>query len=790
MIELWIDGSKCDIDRLPTIPIGFDIANLTNAEGARSGRVVELTLPATPTNDTIFGASRDIYATNRFNMEHHTAQIKKDGVLIFEGTTYLLNTTIHEGLVGYYTLRINEGGAEWLDSVIHGLVSDLEIPFSARLNLSTISNSWDKEQSVRFLPIYQGNYLPHYSSSSALPAERVLLTDDYHPFISASDMVRAMFEKSEYKLCSNFLDSEFGRSLYISGEYSHTNDAKAKAECNFFARRAAIGSATADLAGRVYTSTAFATHTIGPIVDTANPEALDENGVQMSDTFNTNNAFSKNSAGNICFTPKISVRAGFLLHLEYSTEYKILSRERLCGFDILEGVNGERIEIKLTNTCQDFRGNTMPNAVYRAIVFDHTEGREYQLSATLTNNTAVAIKNWSSRSTTVTMPATTLATLNLYYRDSSGNGWTLYSGDWALYAGYIEEVGFVDVEVDFRLPHQEISAGESFVLDKFWFGGAQPGMKLFVETGTSLQPYFSDTPGYNASIEFKDIAPRNIRQLDLLKALGEMFNLVFYTDRKCKEVHIEPLEDFYDSSKIIDWSHRINLQSTISISDTGIGLPQDVVLKYVDADKASRRFNNENGTTLGRWSFRNAMYGSKKSTKTYGDSLFTTTLNISNVLYNAPSASLLQTDVDGGESSDTENSSALRIVCYKGLKTLPNGEIWSSAAQLKEYPYAAFVDNEDINLCFEDRYDTEGLHRYYKPMLTRQRDSQNVTMELYLTTAEIASLFTAEGTIPSMRTRFRFHIQGESSLFRLVRIEDWNTDNNCVKCTFERELND
>ena len=269
-----------------------------------------------------------------------------------------------------------------------------------------------------------------------------------------------------------------------------------------------------------------------------------------------------------------------------------------------------------------------------------------------------------------------------------------------------------------------------------------------------------------------------------------MFNLVFYTDRKCKEVHIEPLEDFYDSSKIIDWSHRINLQSTISISDTGINLSQDVVLKYVDADKASRRFNNESGTTLGRWSFRNTMYGSKKSTKTYGDSLFTTTLNISNVLYNAPSASLLQTDVDGAESSDTENSSALRIVCYKGLKTLPNGEIWSSAAQLKEYPYAAFVDDAGINLCFENRYDTEGLHRYYKPMLTRQRDSQNVTMELYLTTAEIASLFTAEGTIPSMRTRFRFHIQGESSLFRLVRIEDWHTDNDCVKCTFERELND
>ena len=789
MIALWIDGHKCDIDRLPTIPINFDIAKLTKVEGARSGRVIELVLPSTPANDALLGASRDIYTTKRFNMEHHTARIEKDGVQIFEGTAYLINTTLHDGLVENYTLQINEGGVEWIDGVVYNLVSDLDIPFSERLNLSTISQSWKGEQSVRFLPIYRGNYLPHYSSSSAMPAEKVLLTDDYHPFISASDMVRAMFAKSGYKLCSNFLDSEFGRSLYISGEYANSNNANAKAKCNFFARRSAIGSATADFSGRVYASTAFATHTIGPIVDTANPEAIDENGLVMSDTFCANNSFSKTSTGNICFTPSISVRAGFLLHLEYTTEYKILSRERLCGFDILEGANGERVEIKLTNSCHDFRKETSPNAMYRAIVFDHVDGRQYQLSGRETDNTLIGIKSWSSRSEIVTMPATPIATLNLYYRDNSQDGWALYAGDWALYAGHIEEQGFVDVEVDFRLPHQEISAGESFVLDKFWFGGAESGMKIFVRTGTSLQPYFSDIPGYNTTLEFKDIAPRNIRQIDLLTALSEMFNLVFYTDRKLKEIHIEPLEAFYDSDKVIDWSHRIDHRNTVALSDSGIDLPQDFVLQYIDADQASRAFNNENKTTLGRWSFRNPLYGTKNSTKRCGDELFTTTLNIANILYNAPSASVIQTDKIDEDGNKAEDVHALRVVCYKGLKKLPAGEIWNSNSQLNEYPYASFVDNEGTNLCFENRNDTEGLHKYYKPMLIRQRDSQNVTLNLYLTTAEIASLFTAQGTNPSLRTKFRFTIQGESSLFRLVKIDKWNVESNLVQCTFEQEFN-
>ena len=789
MIGLWIDGHKCDIERLPTIPLDFDIARLTKADGARSGRIIELELPSTPANDALFGASCDIYATKRFNMEHHIARIEKDGVAIFEGTAYLIGTALHDGMVKNYTLRINEGGAEWIDGVVYGLVSDLEIPFSERLNLSTISQSWKEEQTVRFLPTYRGNYLPHYSSSSAMPAERILLTDDYLPFISASDMVQAMFAKSGYKLCSKFLNSEFGRSLYISGEYANANNALAKAECDFFARRATTGSATADFTGRVYASTAFSAHTIGPIVDMANPEATDEKGAKMSDTFCTNNSFSKNSAGNICFTPKMAVKAGFLLHLEYTTEYKILSRTRLRGFDILEGANGERVEVQLTNSCQDFRNETSPNAIYRAIVFDHVDGRQYQLSATQTDNTAIAIKSWSARSEIVTMPAAPLATLRLYYKDGGQGSWKPYSDDWALYAGHIEEQGFVDVEVDFRLHHQELSAGDSFVLDKFWFGGADAGMTIFVRTGTSLQPYFSDIPGYNAMLEFKDIAPRNIRQLDLLTALGEMFNLVFYTDRQLKEVHIEPLEAFYNSDKVIDWSHRINHRNLVSMSDSGIDLPQDFVLKYIDADQASRAFNNENQTTLGRWSFRNPLYGTKDSTKRVGEKLFTTTLNIDNVLYNAPSASLIQTDKIANESNNADEGHALRIVCYKGLKRLPAGEIWNANSQLDEYPYASFVDEEGTNLCFENRNNTEGLHKYYKPMLLRQRDSKNVTLNLYLTTAEIASLFTAQGTNPSLRTKFRFTIQGESSLFRLVKIEEWNAESSLVQCTFEQEFN-
>lgn len=788
MVELWIDNRRCDIGELPTLPIDFDIARLTKVEGAREGRTVELKLPATPANNALFDSSHHLDGSVRFNLDHHSAHLEKDGIRIFEGTAYLLDTAIDNGVATDYTIRIKEGGAEWIESVVHGSIPDLEIPFSGRLNLLTITNSWDGEQPIRFLPVYRGNYLPHYSSASALPVERVLLTDDYHPFISIREMVREMFAKSGYRLHSDFLDSEFGRSLYMSGDYSHTNNPLAQERCDFFARRSEDTTATADYFGRVYASTAFATHTVGPIVDTVNPDAVDSNGKKMSDTFCKGNSFGINSAGNICFEPAMSVKVGFLLHLEYSTEYKILSRERLCGFDMVEGLNEERAEVVLANTCQDYRKNLSTDTEYRVLVFDHLENRQYQLEATLPNGVEAVMHRWSSRSSLMTTPSKKIHSPALYYRDSDDDVWRPYLGDWAIYSGFIEESGMIDVEMDFRLSPQDVARGESLVLDKFWFGGAEPGMQLKVSTNTSLQPYFTSIPGYNAQLEFKSFAP-DIRQVDLLSALGEMFNLAFYTDRTRKELHIEPLEALYDKAEVVDWSSRIDLLGGIKVADAGLDLPQNTVLTYLDSDIASHEFNSENDTSLGKWSFRNPLYGTIDSTKTLGNSLFATTLNISDILLTAPSASIIQVG-DRGEENTFESSFTPRIVCYQGLRELPNGESWSSAhSRISHYPYASFVDEESINLCFENRNGIEGLHRHHLPMLLRQRDSRRVTIDLHLTTAEIAHLFTADGTKPSLRTKFRFQINGESQLFRLVKVKRWDLKSNIVQCTFEQELN-
>lgn len=789
MIRLWIDDRECDVATVPPIPLAYTIGRLTDIESAREGRTIELVLPATPANNAVLGSLRDLYAVERFNTEPHTACLKEGGVVIFEGTAYLISATIDSGFGGDYVLRIVDGGEAWVKRVARASLDELEINFEGQLNASTIEASWGEGQAVRFLPIYRNNYSMHYSESG-LAAERVLLTDDYHPFISVAEMVRKMFEPLGYTLHSRFFEEELFCSLYMSGDYTRTDASAVKARCDFFARRSTPATATADAMGRVYASTAFATHSVGNIVDTANPNAVDSEGRVMRETFCKEDSFSKNSEGNICFTPSVAAKVGFVLHAEYTTDYKILSRDRLKGFDMIEGVSGVRATFALTNTCQDHRNSLLPNREYRAIVFDHEEGTRYQLRERVSTGAIHIMGEWDTRSAKVVTAATVEpVSAMLYCYDETLQAWVPYLEDWALYEGYIKEEGRIDVEVDVRFPPQEVAGGGSLSLDEFWFGGAEAGMSLTLGLGTTLRPYFTNVPGYNSLLNFKEVAPKGVRQIDLLAALGEMFNLAFLTDRATKSVYVEPLEELFDG-EVVDWSDRVLLSSGIEISDIGIDRPQRLCLTYLDADAASQRFNAENNTTLGKWEFSNPLRGTSDTTRTLRNRLFTTTLTTSGVYGSAPSASLLAVGDAGAEGGGADEAFTSRIVCYLGLRDLPEGERWGGATNKSRYPYAAFVDDVATNLCYEERNGIEGLSRYYLSQLHRECGRQRIEVDMRLTTAEVMSLFRSDGTKPSVRAKFRLKIGGESSLFRLVGVGAWIPESGVLHCCFERELRD
>ncbi|MBO7263315.1 MAG: hypothetical protein J6U93_02195, partial [Alistipes sp.] len=151
----------------------------------------------------------------------------------------------------------------------------------------------------------------------------------------------------------------------------------------------------------------------------------------------------------------------------------------------------------------------------------------------------------------------------------------------------------------------------------------------------------------------------------------------------------------------------------------------------------------------------------------------------------APSASVL---VVGDRDSVAEEAYIEpRIVLYYGVQKLPVGEYWPASNEESGYPLAEFHSVEKgETLCFEDRDDIQGLHRYYDNELKECATRQQLTTNIYLPPEQYISLLDPNSDGANIRSRFRLNIQGSSALFRLDAIEGYDYKRHIVRCRFQR----
>lgn len=790
MTTLYIDSRPCDLHREIEIPIGFSLDKMGDIEAQRTGRTLEMELLSTPANDRIFGVARDIYAAERFNDRLHTARIEVDGVTLFEGVVVLLEARSDSARrVGTYRIRISDGGAEWAKRAAKCAIGDTPLDFSMMMLPTEIAATWEGERDVRFLPVSRNRFSSRTSPTSLLAVEHVMSIDDYHPFISVRAVLQAMFAEAGYTLQSRFFDSDLFRRLMFSGEYSSPDTSRQRAALDFRARRRTKSSATADALGRVAASVGVLEHSVGNVVDTANPVAVDEEGNPMSDTFCTSNSFCIDEHGHAAFRPSMSATVGFLLHLEYETDFRIESRHRLKGFDTVEVLPGTRAEFALTNGYADHRDELQPATEYTLVVFDFDADVPLLLTIRDADGTTLRTEQITSRVTQVTMPEGCSPRCELEPIDGERFGLTV--GDWALYDGYVTERGVTQVEVDVRLAPEQFTAGATYRFNQIFFGGAEEGMTLTLGTGCSLAPYFSENPGYGSLIGFADVAHHRFSQLDLLAAVQQMFSLAVVTDEQQKRVIIEPFEQLYADGVVWDWSERIDYSEPIAIADAGIGVAQWRERKYLDGDYGSERYNAQHATQLGVWRTENPLYGAAERTERSVNPLFTTTASESHFSPTAPAASVMSVGDDGATAGSIDTPFTPHIVLYAGLQPLPEGQKWGYPAPAGLYPLAAFhfagdAQSKGFTLCFEDRDGQQGLHRFFDEQYFRDAKRQTLQLSLRLTAADIEHLFTPDGVNPSMCDTFRLSFCGESSLFRLSAIDHFSDEEHSCRCRFVR----
>lgn len=784
-MRLCIDGQECDMIPGQPLALGYDAHTLRDIESAREGRKVTVSLPLTPRNEALAGFARDPHAATAFNASRHTAELSCEGAVLLSGTARLIEASDEQ-----LKIEIREGGAGWAHNAARKMFNTLPVVFRMPLTPNQICDGWVANVPVKFLPVHRDEYPQRNSSTDLLPAERLLSVEEYHPFLHIRSLIQAIFTEAGYRIESRFINSSFFRSLYMSGAYASRDTAAADNRIGFLARRLRDTTAMADSLGFVFANPNGLFNTVGNIVDTATPQSVDADGQVLTEVYNHGGCFTTED-GRIAYTPVTQTTVGFEYYLRYTTDHRILSRTRLRGMDTFDLGAGGRISLALANRYKDRRAELRPDFSYRVVVFNHTQGARYRLTCTRNGVAGVLWTEFSERSAVITSPAaTSLSSPALHIL--SGSVWIPYTGDWALYDGYIGETGRTTVEVRLTSPPEELSPDSPKRFDTIYFVGAEPGMQFTLHKECTVHTRFSSQPGYGTLVTFADVAHHPIRQAVLIEALCHLFNLRIYTEQTAKTVYIEPADDFFRAGAEADWSAKTDFSRPVVFEDLALGIHERRTWGYIPGEGALARGDEEG--LFGEWSFRGSSCASLEGEKVLRNPLFSPTLNSSGHYANAPSALLPQVGDRDEVNSDGANFLP-RIVRYIGLQPLPSGERWGYPSNQSTYPLAAFHfpgDEYDppFTLCFEDRDGAQGLHRYYDRQMVQEDTRQAITLSLSIEAHQFGALFTPGTGAPDIRSVFRIDTGRGVVRATLLRIHDYDPATGSARCTFLREPED
>lgn len=712
-MKLTIDQIPCDLDPSQRIALDYDAQDLADVRSGNKGHALRLRLPATRTNDRIFGFAAEPYTGQRFNAAQHTAVLSDGEAKLLQGSVRLLSAAYDSDPEGYL-IEIRSGTSEWARQAAAEMFNTLGISFSGRLTPTMIRQTWTNNTPVKFFPVCRDEYTPELSSVELIPVERFLSVDDY-PYKSINS--------------------------------------------------------------------------VGNFVETVNPNDQNDLGETLTDVFSNNHCFTVED-GEIVFRPMTSVTVAFEYHIRYITDHRILDRNRLKGIDSFYLGDGTEVQGALANRYADRRNSTKPAFQYRAIVFNHTEGNSYRLTCTVNGTAGHAIGEFDSRSALVTTPSGSTVTAPVLLCKAAGSTtYTTYTGDWALYDGYIGETGQTEVEMTVRTNPVTVTPTSPKTFSTIYFYGAEPGMKFSLSRQCTLRPDFTGAPGLNTPISFEDVARHRVRKWVVLDALRHLFNLRFYTDEETRTVYVEPADDFYRLGQTFDWSSRIDRSQPILLGDAAQDAERVRIYKYREADGAVTRLNATLEEPFGQWRLVNDSAAAIDRERSLANPFFSPTVSETECYADAPSALVLR--VGDRDASDTADRSSFtpRIVRYCGMQPLPAGERWGYPSTGDSYPLAAFHRNDPDNgftLCFEDRDGQQGLHRFYDTQAEQEKRCQHLTLHLRLEPCDIERLFQIQRLAPCIASTFLFRIGGEEVRCTLRRIEGYDPSAASTRCTFTR----
>lgn len=781
-IEVYIDNERIECVDTPQIVVSYDAAITRSLDKAREGRSVELTVALSSSGESVFGVEGYLHANSRFNGEGHTARIECDGEEVISGAVTLLSLK-RTGKLSYYTLSIEWTRGDWAEMVASNLVSLLDIDYSINLCQSDFVESWEDDTlPVQFFPVHRDDYEAESSSASLGVVITPRAVDEYHPFLNVGDMMRATATQAGYTIESEIMEMDHFKRLYMSGAYEGQVNSLARAAMDFCVKKTSDESTTASSAGRVTISPYYSSYAVANIADIGSLGS-------DSDCFETNDCLSVVD-GVLTFTPTTSVSVGFKYRMRYVSEYEIESRTTLNAFDTFYLGGGELVELSIVNDMVDRRGSTIYTYMeYLFYIFDHEAGTLYKL---LVNRSSYSIAMicymWGTAYCYTSFNFDDeIESLWIEYSTNNGSTWSVFEGDWAMYEGYNDVTGDVEVDVTLRSVPENFTPSSPKSFGYIYVQGGVSGGEFTLLEGTTITPYFSGYPGNGEEVTFEDISRHEERQDTFLESVQHLFNLRFYVDEVASRIYIDPLDEIYGGESVWDWTSRLVDGADVEMEDCAKEVYRTRCWGFQDSDGVTNRMNGfyytpgENypaspeaepeqsdeeaiSTEYGAWQRAIDNCASTDGEQSLLNPLFSPSQSMTDGV-------LIVGDRDDEESVDSLNFTP-RIVRWYGMTE-------------EEEPYISFHSTSvPHTLCFEDRDGERGLNQYYAEQIRGEESEQYITLSIAISANELLALFTIVEGMPSLLSRYSFTLYGEAVECRIEAIEEYRLGDEEARIKF------
>lgn len=778
MVEVLLDGKPCRLWEgydLPKEAFGLDVKATANVASQREGRSLRLHLPSSPENDELLMMANDPCAGERFNSERHQVEILSDGVRLLKGVAVLEAMEYREGSLSY-RIKVRTGGGDWVDSAARTQLAEA-LEYSARLDGDTIIASWGNDQKVRFLPVCYDDYRVPYDESSLYPPQRVMTVADYYPFLSIYHLIEAAAKREGYALAGDWVKSNDFKRLMMSGRYVQAGEAsvtRLKNFAGFEAGRTSTATAQANALGRVWLTSQVLTSSLGNVVQTTEGEGL----------YCNNDSLEISTQGGVVYHPATTQTVGFEYYLKYTTDYRIVSKTRLKCFDSVYLGEGCDIELQVANPFVNMRTRLRPNMEYVCMVFDHEPGSHYRLIS-YGGSTRVLVDDVTDSSFRFSTPMSSVTMIGQLQKIGADGVAKNYTGEWAVYEGHVSERGQTVVEMTVQSP-PEVVTPSGKVFNQLYLHGAEQGQTITLSAECRMRPVFTTSPAFGSMLGFKDVAAHNMRLIEVVEAVQQMYNLRIYTDEAARRVYIMPRDEFYRGDEH-DWSAKVDLSEPIEVEDMALGEKDRFTLAYrMEGDGAVNRFNSSSESPFGEWTTEIASRATSAGERRRVNPIFSPTIS-SQPYANIPNAWVMQV---GDRDADQVGVVSARVVRYEGMSALATPQVWGYPSFGQQYPLAGFYVPNRFTLGFENRDQIVGLHKHYDAELTQIARRCRVRLTLKLTPLEFASLAEWESDEANLRSTFVLNLSGQRATYYLEAVEAYDVTKQSALCRFVRTEND